>query len=158
VFTLFADPRSLDLVTPPWFRLSPLGRIPDRLERGLEISYRLRWRGLPFRWTSLITDWQEPGFFAYEQKEGPYRFFRHEHFFDAVDGGTEILDRVVYRAPGGPLADRLVAGPDLRRIFAFRARRAQALFDSSQAEPGGELSASRMPWTSAASSAIERPT
>ena len=139
VFALFADPRYLDLVTPPWFRLSPLGRIPDRLERGAEIHYRLRWRGLALRWTSLVTDWNEPEYFAYEQKRGPYCFFRHEHSFDSIDGGTKIIDRVWYRTHAGPLADRLIAQPDLRRIFGFRERKAWALLGALQPETEGTL-------------------
>lgn len=127
LFGLFSDPRLLDLLTPPWFRLRPLGPLPRRLGAGSEISYRLRWRGLPLRWVSRITDWREPGYFAYEQQRGPYRYFRHEHLFDAVEGGTEVVDRVFFRAPGGPLADRWIAGPDLRRIFAYREGRVRLL-------------------------------
>lgn len=125
LFELFSDPRLLDTLTPPWFRLRPLGELPRRLRAGSEISYRLRWRGVPLRWTSRITDWRPPGFFAYEQLRGPFRYFRHEHSFEASGGGTEVVDRVVFRAPGGSLADRLIAGPDLRRIFAFRERQAR---------------------------------
>lgn len=135
VFALFADPRWLDRLTPPWFRLRPLEEIPETLGVGSEISYRLRWRGLPFVWTSVMTDWRAPAFFAYEQKRGPYRFFRHEHFFEDAAGGTDVLDRVLYRAPGGTLADRLIAGPDLRRIFAYRERRALRLFRDGMFEP-----------------------
>ncbi|MDH3255041.1 MAG: SRPBCC family protein [Acidobacteriota bacterium] len=127
VFDLFADPRLLDQLTPGWFRLQPTGAVPERLGAGIAISYRLRWRGLPFRWTSLLTEWQAPEFIAYEQRRGPFRFFRHEHVFETVDGGTEVCDRVIFLAPGGALADRFIAGPDLRRIFAYRERQALAL-------------------------------
>jgi len=134
VFDLFADPRYLDSLTPPWFRLRPLEEVPESLGAGVEIPYRLRWRGLPLRWTSLVTDWRSPEYFAYEQKRGPYRFFRHEHSFERVDGGTEILDRVWYRTPAGALADRLIAQPDLQRIFAFRERRALTLLRPPELE------------------------
>lgn len=133
VFELFAEPHLLDRLTPAWFRLQPLGPVPERLEPGTEISYRLRWRGLPFRWTSLVTDVREPEYLAYEQRRGPFRYFRHEHFFESVDGGTEVLDRVFFRAPGGALSDRLIARPDLRRIFSFRQRRALPVWQSLQA-------------------------
>ena len=61
VFELFANPLYLDLLTPSWFQLRPLSEVSGKLEVGAEISYQLRWRGLPFRWTSLLTDWQAPG-------------------------------------------------------------------------------------------------
>jgi ligand-binding SRPBCC domain-containing protein len=158
VFELLADPHLLDRLTPPWFRLEPRGEVPRELDTGDEISYRLGWRGLPFDWTSLLTDWRAPDYFAYEQKKGPYHFFRHEHFFRSVDGGTEIRDYVYFRAPGGLPVDRLIALPDLRRIFAFRERRAlpllRALQEGVETAPG----ARRIPWTSASISTREQPT
>lgn len=138
LFELFADPRYLDRLTPPWFRLLPEGDVSQSLRVGSEISYWLRWRGFRLRWTSLLTDWRAPDYFAYEQKQGPYRFFRHEHFFQDVDGETEVTDRVFFRTPAGALADRLIVRPDLRRIFAFRERHALpvllALRPASEAE------------------------
>ncbi len=125
VFELFSNPRRLDGLTPPWFRLHPLQEIPRTLHAGLEITYRLLWHGLPLRWTSVLTDWREPHYFAHEQRRGPYRYFRHEHFFADVEEGTEVCDRVHFRAPGGALVNRLLAEPDLRRIFTFRERRAR---------------------------------
>jgi len=170
VFALFADPRHLDLLTPPWFRLAPSEPLPAQPGPGVEIRYRLRWRGIPWRWTSLITDWREPDFFAYEQKQGPYRFFRHEHAFTSTTSGTQICDRVLFRGPAGALADRLIALPDLRRIFDYRERVASSVL-AAQARalehliaphcgrpPGPHRVASRMPRTSASSSPIERPT
>lgn len=148
VFELFADPRRLDSLTPSWFRLQPTGPLPERLEKGVEIDYRLRWRGLPLRWTSRITDYEEDRFLAYEQKRGPYSYFKHEHLFSDVGPGTEVCDRVFFRTPGGTLFDRFVALPDLRRIFTCRQRLTHERF----------VVANCIPWTSASSSVIERPT
>jgi ligand-binding SRPBCC domain-containing protein len=170
VFALFADPRHLDLLTPPWFRLAPREPLPAKPVPGVEIRYRLRWRGIPWRWTSLITEWREPDFFAYEQKRGPYRYFRHEHAFTSTTSGTEICDRVLFHGPAGALADRLIALPDLRRIFAYRERIASSVLASQtraldhlvasggSRPPAHHRRASRMPRTSASSSPIERPT
>ncbi len=133
VFDLFADPHALDRLTPSWFRLHPASDLPEDLGAGSEITYRFRWRGLPLPWTSRLTDWDAPRFLAYEQRRGPYRYFRHEHFFEPVDGGTEVLDRVYFRSPGGRLFDRLIATPDLKRIFACRERKALALLGAERA-------------------------
>ena len=157
-FELFSNPFHLDSLTPSWFRLLPQKPVPDPLSAGAEITYRLRWRGLPMRWTSRITDWDSPSSFSYEQKVGPYRLFRHEHYFTEVDGGTEIHDHAVFEAPGGNLVNRLIAGPDLRRIFEHRERRALELLDRLQSEGPDPRAARRIPRTRASSSAIERPT
>lgn len=134
LFDLFAEPRCLDLLTPPWFRLRPVGDPPRKLGVGSEISYRLRWRGLPLGWTSIVTDWQRPGYLAYEQKEGPYLYFRHDHVFESTDGGTRIVDRVFFRSRGGRLVDRLIVRPDLERIFGYRERTVRALLKGLPSE------------------------
>ena len=124
VFGLFSNPAYLNLLTPSWFDLRILGAPSVDLGVGSRLSYKLRWRGLPLRWTSVITKWDPPRHFTYEQAQGPYRFFRHEHHFRSIGQATEVTDRVQFRTPGGPLADRFFAGPDLRRIFSYREGRA----------------------------------
>ena len=64
------------------------------------------------------------------QLEGPYPLWEHEHAFRAVDGGTEIHDRVRYRVPGGPLAPvvQRVVGRWLTLIFDYRERRLREVF------------------------------
>mgnify|MGYP001817664347 FL=1 len=91
------------------------------MDEGVEIEYRLRWRLMRFTWRSRVFGWRPLESFAYEQVDGPFRSFVHEHFFeDAPAGGTRVVDRVVYRPPGAALADRLLVAPDLDRIFSFR--------------------------------------
>lgn len=158
-FELFSNPLYLDALTPTWFRLRIHSPLPDPLGAGSEISYLLRWRGIPMRWTSRLTDWHSPCRFSYEQKTGPYRFFRHDHFFTAVEGGTEIRDHALFSAPGGALVNRFIAGPDLRRIFAHRERCALGVLNALQSDaPVAPRDAKRMPLTKASSSLIERPT
>lgn len=183
-FELFADPNRLDSLTPPWFSLRPTDRPPGRVRAGDEISYRLRWRGLPMRWTSRIVECDPPHLLTYEQVRGPYRFFRHEHRFRSIVGGTEILDQVRYRPYGGWAADALFVRRDLAAIFAFRSRRAVRILElsgartpvdvadaareapdvavsqiSANAGEGADWgSASFIPVTSASSSAIDDPT
>ncbi len=131
-FGSMADPRRLDSVTPAWFRLRPAS-VPPSLSAGTEVTYHLRWRSIPLPWTSRIVEWSEPRAFIYEQLRGPFRFFRHEHFFTEVSQGTEVVDRVIFRCHGGRLVDRWLALPDLRSIFEFReARVRQLLVDRSR--------------------------
>jgi ligand-binding SRPBCC domain-containing protein len=120
LFPFFADARNLQLITPLWLRFSVLteGEIP--MAEGTLIDYRLRWRGLPLRWQTEITAWQPPVRFVDEQRRGPYRLWVHEHLFSERDGGTLVEDRVRYAVPGGLLAQRLLVGADVERIFRFR--------------------------------------
>ena len=86
------------------------------------IDYRLRVHGVPVRWRTEITAWEPPHRFVDDQLRGPYRWWHHEHLFEAVDGGTRAVDRVDYAPTGGRLANRLLVQRDLERIFAYRQR------------------------------------
>jgi ligand-binding SRPBCC domain-containing protein len=178
-FRLFSDPGLLDSLTPSWFRLKPTSPVSLPLAPGIEISYRLRWRGLPLRWISRVVEWKPPHLLTYEQVRGPYRLFRHEHRFETEETGTRVFDRVIYRAPGGRPIRSFVVRPDLEKIFRHRERaarralegristsRAQAALDRRLAAGAWELqedtarveAGSFMPRTSASSSAMEPPT
>jgi ligand-binding SRPBCC domain-containing protein len=131
VFAFFADAHNLDALTPPWLRFRVLTPRPVAMRPGAVIDYRLRLRGLPLRWRSEITAWDPPRRFVDEQRRGPYRRWAHEHTFEEDRGGTLVRDRVEYAAPGGPLEPllhRLLVGPDLAAVFAYREEKLRELF------------------------------
>ena len=127
VFPFFAEARNLEAITPPWLGFEVLTPAPIVMARGTLIDYRLRWRGIPLRWRTEITDWQPPHRFVDRQLRGPYRMWRHEHLFVEHDGGTRMSDRVEYAVPGGALANRLIVARDVARIFSYRQRVLRAL-------------------------------
>jgi ligand-binding SRPBCC domain-containing protein len=122
VFAFFAEPRNLEEITPPWLRFRIL-EAPAELRRGSFLRYRLRLYGIPVGWRTEISEWRPPRSFTDTQTAGPYRLWVHVHRFEPVAGGTEILDSVRYRVPGGRLVDRLFVARSLDEIFAFRAER-----------------------------------
>jgi len=119
VFPFFADAGNLERITPPWLRFRIVAA-PDALGLGSLIDYRLRIRGLPVRWRTEITAFEPPHRFVDDQLRGPYRWWRHEHLFEAVEDGTRAVDRVDYAPTGGRLVNRLLVQRDLERIFAYR--------------------------------------
>ena len=68
---------------------------------------RLLWRGwkcgLPALHETLITAYDRPNFFQDTMGRGRFRFFQHDHRFEAVDGYTLLLDVVRFSLPLGPL-------------------------------------------------------
>lgn len=123
IFPFFADAGNLEELTPPWLHFRVLTKPPIEMRVGARIDYQLRVRGVPLRWQSEITAWEQDHRFVDEQRRGPYRVWRHEHLFELCEGGTRVIDRVRYAV----LFDFLVHGwlvrPDVERIFAFRRKK-----------------------------------
>ena len=130
VFAFFAEPRNLEAITPPWLRFHLVGQTTARIERGTELTYRLRIHGLPATWRSRIEEWLPNERFVDVQLQGPYALWQHTHRFEDRGAATLIQDHVRYRLPLGRLGQwvggRFVAA-DLRKIFAYRAGRTAEL-------------------------------
>lgn len=123
VFTLFAQARNLERITPPWLRFRVLTPEPIEMGVGTLIEYRLHLHGLPLKWVSRIEEWRPGHSFVDRQIRGPYGLWHHRHTFTAAGEGTVVGDVVDYALPLGPvgeLAHRLFVGRDLVRIFDFR--------------------------------------
>jgi ligand-binding SRPBCC domain-containing protein len=89
---------------------------------GQEVTWEARHFGLRWRATSRIVEFHPPFRFVDEMVRGPFALFRHEHEFQAENGGTRMVDAVAYRSRCGlvtPFADR-VAGPYLARLLRLR--------------------------------------
>jgi ligand-binding SRPBCC domain-containing protein len=138
VFTFFADPANLERLTPPWLQFRVLTPAPLPRGAGARFDYRLRVRGLPLTWRTLIETWVPEERFTDRQLKGPYALWHHTHLFeDLPGGGTRILDQVRYRVgwgPLGPLITALWVKPDVERIFAYRRAAIAQLFGTHSQE------------------------
>jgi len=128
VFDFFADASNLEVLTPPWLRFEILTPAPTEMRAGTRIDYRLRLHGIPLRWNSEIVVWEPPHRFVDVQRRGPYRLWEHEHGFTPQAGGTLVSDLVTYSVFGGRLVQRLLVGPDLRKVFTYRHDRLSQVF------------------------------
>ncbi len=122
VFNFFSQPENLECITPPWlnFRILTPG---VEMQRGSIIEYKLRIRGLPVRWRTVIEEWNPPLHFTDVQLKGPYKLWRHTHRFAESGGGTAMEDTVVYALPFGPIGQivhRLQVARDVNRVFEYR--------------------------------------
>lgn len=124
-FAFFSRPENLQAITPRWLDFHIVDTAVE-LRAGTLIRYRLRWHGLPLRWTTEITDWQPPCRFVDTQIAGPYALWRHEHLLTSENRGTLIRDEVSYALPLGILGrvmHGLLVRNDVERIFDYRAQR-----------------------------------
>lgn len=120
-FAFFSDARNLDRLTPPWVGFEIVTPGPIDMRVGAEIEYRIRIHGVPISWRTQITVWEPKVRFIDVQLRGPYRWWHHEHRFEACDEGTRVIDEVEYCAPLAWLTHRLFVDRDVARIFAYRA-------------------------------------
>ncbi len=124
IWSFFQSPLNLRAITPEWLDFQVVSDVPQDMHPGLIIEYRVRpLAGLRSRWVTEITHVRAPHYFVDEQRVGPYRMWHHEHVFNEVAGGVEVIDRVSYVLPFGPLGDLAHAAFVRRRlntIFTYR--------------------------------------
>lgn len=130
IFNFFSDARNLESITPSFLHFHTLTPEPIEMKTGTLIDYKLRVRGFPMRWRTLISAWEPPFRFVDEQLRGPYRQWIHEHTFEEQDGGTLAVDEVRYAVLGGSIVDRLLVQRDVEAIFAFRQKRLREIFST----------------------------
>jgi ligand-binding SRPBCC domain-containing protein len=92
------------------------------------LGEQVTWKGthfhVPFTMTSRVTELDRPHRFVDEQVRGPFRRWYHEHVFEAVAGGTRMLDRVRFDAPLGPIGrvvEHLLLARYLHDLITHRA-------------------------------------
>lgn len=135
VFAFFGNAANLEIMTPAWIKFHILTPQPIAMHEGCILDYKLRIHGLPLKWQSEITAWDPPYRFIDESRRGPYKWWRHEHTFETVDGGTRVTDEVHYGVPGGALMNALFVARDLRRIFNYRRAKLVEVFPATEREP-----------------------
>jgi ligand-binding SRPBCC domain-containing protein len=118
-FAFFSAATNLERLTPPWLNFRIRTPLPIEMRQGLMIEYEIVLYGLPIPWLTRIDVW-EPGVrFVDRQIRGPYRWWHHEHRFDAVAGGTRVRDDVEFAPRMGWLTGAKVRR-DVEKIFAYR--------------------------------------
>mgnify|MGYP001113624773 CR=1 FL=1 len=132
VWAYFATPQNLNEMTPEDMKFEIVHGGKEKMFQGQIIEYRVQFMPLvKSLWLTEIAHVQEGSYFVDEQRVGPYRFWYHEHSFKAVEGGTQITDRVTYAMPFGFLGEIVHAlwiGRRLKGIFDFRRGKIQELF------------------------------
>jgi ligand-binding SRPBCC domain-containing protein len=140
----------LTAVTPGWLDLrveairGPNGDPVEEdveLVAGTEIDLSMKPVGVGPRtgWTSRIEQRDShdgEASFTDSMVDGPFAAWEHTHRFEAVDGGTRMVDEVNYRFPPGGLGAAVspfgVIG--LEPMFRFRHRQTKRLLEARAAE------------------------
>lgn len=120
----FATPKNLNEVTPNNMVFKITSELPETMYEGLLITYKIKpMLNIPIYWCTEITHIKEKLYFIDEQRQGPYKFWHHEHHFKEVDGGVLMTDIVYYdigKSVFGWLAGKLFVHRKVKEIFAYR--------------------------------------
>jgi len=131
VFSFFSKAENLQRLTPEWVYFRILTPLPIQMREGTLIDYRLKLHGIPVKWRTKITEWNPPYSFTDEQIKGPYRNWIHRHTFVSEGNNTLMTDHIEYRVLGGVWVDKLLVRKDIEKIFNYRKRVMESIFQRS---------------------------
>ena len=119
-----SSPKNLDLITPDDMVFEIVSDLPEKMQEGLLVEYRV---GIPFlgkqTWLSELKHIRKRHSFVDEQLVGPYKLWLHYHEISKVEDGVRFVDHVNYIMPFGPLgaiARAIYVKGQLKRIFDYR--------------------------------------
>jgi len=134
VWSFFSNPSNLKKITPPSMGFDIVFAKPEEMYDGQIIVYKVSpLLGIKMTWVTEISHVNNPHYFVDEQRIGPYAFWYHEHFFNTIENGTEIIDKIHYGIPMGlvgQLMNPLMVKPKLKTIFDYRKQRISEIFGS----------------------------
>lgn len=132
-FEFFKDEKNLEEITPPYLNFKVLNKSTEKINKGTLLNYKLKLKGIPFKWRTEIATWNPPFEFSDHQLKGPYTKWHHKHTFSELGSGTYMTDRVVYKVPlglvGRIFASKLVKS-DVTKIFDYRKEKIHSLYSS----------------------------
>jgi ligand-binding SRPBCC domain-containing protein len=134
------------------------GRASGLIELGEEVEFQARHLGITRRLRARITEFQRPHRFVDEQIAGAFKLLRHEHNFEAAQGGTRVTDRIrmsVGWSVLGLVVERLVLAPHLTRVLTAHHQHLKAAAESEEwrrflEQPRNAITASSAPPSSPA--------
>ncbi len=135
VFKFFSNPYNLKKITPPSLQLQIIHISTEQIKKHTHIHYKFKISKFPLSWITEITDWNPPHYFTDSQKKGPYNHWMHDHFFEEVQRGTLIKDRIFYTLPLRFLdlgvTDYFIR-KNLEKIFSYRSQKTKEILEDQK--------------------------
>lgn len=130
----FSSPLNLSKITPKSmnFVITSDYAANTKMYEGMIITYKVSpLLGIKMDWMTEITHVKEGRYFIDEQRFGPFKFWHHEHHFEAIEGGVLMTDKLTYGIPFGFLgriANSIMVAKQTQEIFNFREKAVDAMF------------------------------
>ena len=135
-FDLFRKPAERVRLAPPELHFQ-LIEGPAELQMGSRLTLRGRRWGVTQRMVSEITAFEDGVLIVEEQRQGPFRSWKHTQRFTSAGNGVQIADVIEYEPPGGVLgrlATAEVIGRELVRIFSYRQEKLTELLGEASSD------------------------
>jgi ligand-binding SRPBCC domain-containing protein len=136
-FDLFRRTALRIRLAPPELHLQ-LVEAPAEIQLGSRLTLRGRRWGVTQRMVNEITSFEDGRLIVEEQRQGPFRSWKHTQRFTPAPEGVHIADVIGYEPPGGVLgrlATAEVIGRELERIFCYRQEKLTQLLGEASAAP-----------------------
>ncbi len=133
VFDFFSNAENLERITPPELNFRITSPQTIELKEGALIDYKLKLRGIPITWQTVISEWNPPNAFTDKALKSPYKQWIHRHTFtENNNGGTDIKDEVRYRLPLESFGDLVhwFVRREMDYIFDFRQKAVAEILQS----------------------------
>ena len=119
-----SDPKNLKRITPDYMGFEIINGVSNRMYAGQIIQYVVTpVMGIPVKWVTEITNFDEGYSFVDEQRFGPYSLWHHKHFIKTIEKGVQMIDIIDYKIPLGligRIAHPLLVAPKSNEIFEYR--------------------------------------
>ncbi len=123
VFSFFGKPENLESITPEWLKFKIIRKSHEEVIEGATFDYKLKIKGFPIVWKSVIERFNPGHEFVDWQISGPYKVWYHTHSFKDYKGGTLMKDQIYYKVPFGFIGELLLGAyikNDVQKIFEHR--------------------------------------
>lgn len=128
----FSSPKNLDLITPDDMSFQIISGADSKTYAGQLITYKIKpLLNVPMNWVTEITQCVEGRYFIDEQRFGPYKFWHHQHHFEATKNGVLMMDILHYALPFGflgGLMGKLFIHQKVMDIFSYREKKLNEIF------------------------------
>ena len=133
IWELISSPAKLKTITPEYMGFNIISGTPaEKMYPGMIIAYHVSpVLKRKLTWVTEITHVLKNTYFVDEQRLGPYKFWHHEHFIEAIEGGVLMTDIVSYKPPFGifgAIANKLFIKNQLEKIFNYRQKSLEKIF------------------------------
>lgn len=132
VWNFISTPKGLQDITPESMGFEILTDLPEKMYAGQIIQYKVKpIFNIPMKWCTEITHVKEHEYFVDEQRQGPYKFWHHQHHIKPIMNGVEMIDIIHYQSPFGFIGELftpLIVTPKLESIFNHRHQKLIEIF------------------------------